>query len=396
MCSAWARSTDIRLIASPSSNVAHASLPGRVVLMDPSRMPAENPLYRLGRLPDTSQNPRCPNSLQRRRHERTGHSRWMRWRGATRRCTFMTHAAGTLIRANSQCCVLSRGYCADLTLGAVANAGFKSAERLLAGVDMGALQEAADQARTKEDDDFATLIEEKRAAGRLAKGAKFLVAKFALQSDPRFKAVKKRAEELYKSILAREKKATDDGGEPSWDGVSSGAACRQNAGLMSGPTARHHSMPPPAFPPPTEQQYMQRLPGGGMQGGPPPQYGYMTPQMQQQLTAQCGAPAAYGYRQAPQEPLYADRDICVPAPAAPPFIPMVQMPLSHTLPAPAPPPLSGPPQPPPLNPTPAGDQDGDERLVSLKRTRADDEEDDLVGDTGRRRRGGQAQDASHS
>jgi hypothetical protein len=82
----------------------------------------------------------------------------------------------------------------------------------------------------KEDNDFHALVEEKREAGRLKKGAGFLVAKFALQSDPRFKAIKKRAEELYKSFLQQEKAAEGGGG----GGGGAGGGAGEGAGGVGG------------------------------------------------------------------------------------------------------------------------------------------------------------------
>ena len=156
----------------------------------------------------------------------------------------------------------------DTTLCDVVNAGFKSAERIMAKVDLSALQDAADAARGRADDDFAALVAEKLESGRLAKGAKFLVAKFALQSDPRFKAAKKRAEELYKSIIQREKAAAEGGAAGAGVGAgaggggvggAAGAGTRlggDGAGFMPPPAGLRRAAPPPPMP----------LPGGG-EGG---------------------------------------------------------------------------------------------------------------------------------
>lgn len=269
----------------------------------------------------------------------------------------------------------------------VANAGFKSAEKILAKVDMGALQDAADQARTKEDKDFAALVQEKRDAGKLAEGAKFLVATFALQSDPRFKAVKKRAEELYKAILRREKTTTGGAGE---------AAAAGGAGSVPAPAGRRRAMPPPPQPQhhPQHQRYDHLQPcayvvGAGAEVAPqlggPPQLATMTWQQQQQQQQQTlmqqqrrmmqknppgllSGYRGYGYGPQPPQP---------PQPLQPPHPPQPQT-LQYALPGVAPPlappgPPLAPVPPPAPPPAPAPPRRREDRAASPKRARVEDE-----------------------
>lgn len=269
----------------------------------------------------------------------------------------------------------------------VANAGFKSAEKILAKVDMGALQDAADQARTKEDKDFAALVQEKRDAGKLAEGAKFLVATFALQSDPRFKAVKKRAEELYKAILRREKTTT---------GGAGGAAAAGGAGSVPAPAGRRRAMPPPPQPQhhPQHQRYDRDLNlqpcayvvGAGAEVAPqlggPPQLATMTWQQQQQQQQQTlmqqqrrmmqqnppgllSGYRGYGYGPQPPQPLQ---------PSHPPQPQTLQYALPGVAPPLAPPgPPLAPVPPPAPPPAPAPPRSREDRAASPKRARVEDE-----------------------
>ena len=272
----------------------------------------------------------------------------------------------------------------------VANAGFKSADKMLAKVDMGALQDQANEARMKEDENFADLVREKREAGRLAKGAKFLVAKFALQSDERFKKVKKRAEELYKAILRRDKEA---------EGGTGGA----NGGTF--PTAqssgRRRAMPPPPYDPTLQQQQQQQQhknqnlePFGYVMGGTStrrttpgvttplmgtlhqqqqqPMMMMMMPTMQQQYQQQHQTTqmmqqrphySAGGYGYDYRMPPYGAGVGPPPAPAPPPLAPA-----APTVPPPGPP--TAPPPPPPA-PPPARDL-GLADDTSITRSRQDD------------------------
>jgi hypothetical protein len=80
----------------------------------------------------------------------------------------------------------------------------------LKNVDIDELQAAADAATAREDAAFEALVLEKEQSGRIARGASFLTAKFALQSDPRFKAAKRRAEALYKAFVSRRRREEEE------------------------------------------------------------------------------------------------------------------------------------------------------------------------------------------
>jgi hypothetical protein len=54
-----------------------------------------------------------------------------------------------------------------------------------------------------DDAEFEALIREKIEQGKIKRGGSFMVAKFQLEKDKRYKAVKRRAEQMYKDITRR-------------------------------------------------------------------------------------------------------------------------------------------------------------------------------------------------
>ena len=64
-----------------------------------------------------------------------------------------------------------------------------------------AMQNADKQA--DEDADFEALVREKIEQGKVKRGGSWMVAKFQLEKDKRFKVVKGRAEQLYKDITRK-------------------------------------------------------------------------------------------------------------------------------------------------------------------------------------------------
>ena len=105
---------------------------GRVVLMDPSRMPLENPLHDAGR-----------------------------------------------------------------------NARYTDSNAALQKVDLMALAMQNADKQADEDADFEALVREKIEQGKVKRGGSWMVAKFQLEKDKRFKVVKRRAEQLYKDITRK-------------------------------------------------------------------------------------------------------------------------------------------------------------------------------------------------
>ena len=68
---------------------------------------------------------------------------------------------------------------------------------------------------------------EKEQSGRIARGASFLTAKFALQSDPRFKAAKRRAEALYKAFVARRRREEEEEARAAAAAVAAASAAEE-------------------------------------------------------------------------------------------------------------------------------------------------------------------------
>jgi hypothetical protein len=99
----------------------------------------------------------------------------------------------------------------------------------LKNVDIDELQAAADAATAREDAAFEALVVEKEQSGRIARGASFLTAKFALQSDARFKAAKRRADALYKAFVARRRREEEEEEEARAAGAAAAAAAAREA-----------------------------------------------------------------------------------------------------------------------------------------------------------------------
>jgi len=97
----------------------------------------------------------------------------------------------------------------------------------LKNVDIDELQAAADAATAREDAAFEALVVEKEQSGRIARGASFLTAKFALQSDPRFKAAKRRAEALYKAFVARRRREEEEEARAAAVAVAAASAAEE-------------------------------------------------------------------------------------------------------------------------------------------------------------------------
>ena len=63
--------------------------------------------------------------------------------------------------------------------------------------------EEKEDKQADEDADFEALVREKIEQGKVKRGGSWMVAKFQLEKDKRFKVVKRRAEQLYKDITRK-------------------------------------------------------------------------------------------------------------------------------------------------------------------------------------------------
>ena len=97
-------------------------------------------------------------------------------------------------------------------------------------MDIDELQAAADAATAREDAAFEALVLEKEQSGRIARGASFLTAKFALQSDPRFKAAKRRAEAAVQGVRRAAEERGGGGGARGGGGGGGGVGGRGGRG----------------------------------------------------------------------------------------------------------------------------------------------------------------------
>ncbi|ACO70676.1 predicted protein [Micromonas commoda] len=83
------------------------------------------------------------------------------------------------------------------------NARYTDSNAALQKVDLMALAMQNADKQADEDADFEALVREKIEQGKVKRGGSWLVAKFQLEKDKRFKVVKRRAEQLYKEITRK-------------------------------------------------------------------------------------------------------------------------------------------------------------------------------------------------
>ena len=96
---------------------------------------------------------------------------------------------------------------------AARNARYTDSNAALQKVDLMALAMQNADGQVDDDAEFEALIREKIEQGKIKRGGSFMVAKFQLEKDKRYKAVKRRAEQMYKDITRRITRAEEEDAE---------------------------------------------------------------------------------------------------------------------------------------------------------------------------------------